>query len=190
MNEALIPIPRIESRAPNGNTIEWEIPNKVEATLMLVDRIRYTIITKVKVDKKHWWNRSHKIYTFSSSDPAEALLEGLNFIETHGYFIDHKTIEIGEHIGEESIKQLEQAKDTDEFCKLTEAALHEIEDEIKRRSDLEDSFNKFLLDLDVSVPLETQFKKWAENNNGSFTDSELKDCAERAVKIYMNKKAT
>jgi len=156
---------------------------------MLVDRIGYTIIATVKVDKKHWWNRSEKTFTFSSADPAEALLKGVDFIERHGYFIDHNTIEFGEQIGETD-KPLERAEDVDEFCKLAEAALNEIDDEIKRRSDLEESFNKFLLDLDMNVPLEIQFKKWAENYNDGFTDNEIKDCAERVVKVYMDKKAT
>ena len=47
----LIPIPRVESRAPHKNTIEWEMPRKVMVSLMLVEKIGYTFIAQVKVKK-------------------------------------------------------------------------------------------------------------------------------------------
>jgi len=94
-----IPIPRVESRAPNKNTIEWEIPSKVKVVFMLTEKIGYTIIANVKVEKKHWWNRSFKTFTVSSANPAEAIMKGLDFVEKYGYHIDHNTIQFGEKIG-------------------------------------------------------------------------------------------
>jgi len=95
----LIPIPRVESRAPHKNTIEWEIPRKVMVSLMLVEKIGYTFIAKVKVKKKHWWNSSYKIFTISNPDIMEVITIGLDFLKRYGYYIDHKTIKFGEVVG-------------------------------------------------------------------------------------------
>ena len=100
MNEKkLISIPRVESRAPNKNTIEWEIPEKVSLCLMLVERIGYTFLAKVNVKKKHWWNSSHNTFTTSSINPMEAVMKVSDFLEQHGYYIDSNTVEFGEIIG-------------------------------------------------------------------------------------------
>ncbi len=100
MPENLTPIPRVESRAPNKNTIEWEIPDKVLATLMLVSRVGYMFLVKVKQKKKHWWNKSWQTFTANAADPATAVLTGLDFLEKHGYIIDHNSIEFGEKVGD------------------------------------------------------------------------------------------
>jgi len=99
MSENLTPIPRVESRTPNKNTIEWEIPDKVLATLMLVSEVGYMFLTKVKQKKKHWWNKSWQTFTTNAADPATAVLTGLDFLEKHGYTIDHNSIEFGERVG-------------------------------------------------------------------------------------------
>ncbi len=96
----LISIPRVQSRAPNKNTIEWEIPGKVSVGFMLVDRLRYFVFMKIRVEKKHWWNRSWKSCTAKSHDPAEALINALDILEQHGFFIDYNTIQFGEKIGD------------------------------------------------------------------------------------------
>ena len=95
----LISIPRVESRAPHKNTVEWEISNKARVTLMLVETIGYTFIAKVKV-KKHWWNSSYKTFVVSSPDITEVITKGLDFLEHHGYYIDHETLKFGEVIGD------------------------------------------------------------------------------------------
>lgn len=95
----LISIPRVESRAPNKNTIEWEIPDRVSVGLMLVEKIGYTVLVKVKVEKKHWWNSSYKTFTTSSLNPAEAIMKMSDFLEQYGYYIDHNTVRLGEIIG-------------------------------------------------------------------------------------------
>ena len=100
MSTNLVPIPRVESRAPNKNTIEWEITDKVLATLMLIDRVGYIFLTKMKQEKKHWWNKSWETFTTKAADPATAVLTGLDFLEKHGYTIDHNSIEFGEKIGD------------------------------------------------------------------------------------------
>ena len=95
----LISIPRVESRAPNKNTIEWEIPEKVSVGLMLIEKIGYTFMVKVNVKKKHWWNSSHNTFTTSSTDIVEAITKVFDFLEQHGYYIDSDTLEYGEIIG-------------------------------------------------------------------------------------------
>jgi len=95
----LISIPRVESRAPNKNTIEWEIPDKVFVCLMLVERIWYTFSAKVKIKKKHFWNSSHKTITIISINPTEAVMKVTGFLEKHGYYIDSNTVEFGEIVG-------------------------------------------------------------------------------------------
>lgn len=102
MSENLTPIPRVDSRAPNKNTIEWEIPDKVFAGLMLVSGVGYIFLAKVKQKKKHWWNKSWETFsTNAATDPATAVLTGLDFLKKHGYTIDHNSIEFGERVGEE-----------------------------------------------------------------------------------------
>jgi hypothetical protein len=92
-------IPRVESRAPNKNTIEWEIPDQVSVGLMLIERIGFTFIAKVKVKKKHWWHSSHKTFTVSSSNPMEAVIKVSEFLEGYGYYIDSDSIAHGEIVG-------------------------------------------------------------------------------------------
>lgn len=99
MKKRLISIPRVTSTAPNKNTIEWAIPNKVKVSFMLIERIGYTIIISVTVEKKHWWNRPDKTFTASSPNPADPIMKGLEFLGKYGYYIDHNTIEFGEKIG-------------------------------------------------------------------------------------------
>jgi len=99
MTENLISIPRVESRAPNKNTIEWEIPGKVTVGLMLIKRVGYAFMAKVKVKKKHWWSSSHKTFAASNPNVMEVIIKGLEFLEGHGYYIDHNTIELGETAG-------------------------------------------------------------------------------------------
>jgi hypothetical protein len=96
----LISIPRVQSRAPNKNTIEWKIPGKVSVGFMLVDRAGYFVFMKIRVEKKHWWNRSWKTCTAKSHDPAEAVINALDILETHGFYIDRDTIQFGEKIGD------------------------------------------------------------------------------------------
>jgi hypothetical protein len=93
-------IPRVQSSAPNKNTIEWEIPGKVKVGFMLVDRAGYFVFTKIRVEKRHWWNRSWKTYTAKSHDPIEAVMNALDILETHGFYIDQNTIQFGEAIGD------------------------------------------------------------------------------------------
>lgn len=100
MNENLTPIPRIESRAPNKNTIEWEIPKKVLVGFMLVGGVGYFVFIKIKVLKKYWWNRSWKTFTSKSHGPAEAIMNALDILEKYGYYIDANTVQFGEKIGD------------------------------------------------------------------------------------------
>ena len=100
MGKNLISIPRVQSSAPNKNTIDWEIPGKVKVGFMLVDRAGYFVFMKIRVEKKHWWNRSWKTYTAKSHDPSKAMIEALDILEANGYHIDQNTIQFGERIGD------------------------------------------------------------------------------------------
>lgn len=100
MSINLVSIPRVESQAPNKNTVEWEIPDKVVVALMLVSGVGYMFLAKVKQEKKHWWNKTWKTFTTKAADPATAILTGLDFLEKYGYTIDHNSIEFGEKIGD------------------------------------------------------------------------------------------
>lgn len=100
MSENLISIPRVESRVPNKNTIEWEIPGKALASLLLVNKAGYMFLAKVKQKKKHWWNKSWKTFTTNATDPATAILTGLDFLKKHGYMIDSDSVKFGEKIGD------------------------------------------------------------------------------------------
>jgi len=93
-------IPRVESKAPQKNTIEWEIPNEVLASLMLVSGVGYTFLIKVKNNKKYWWESTWKNFSKIAPDPTSALFPGLDFLEKFGYSIDHNSVQFGEKIGE------------------------------------------------------------------------------------------
>lgn len=98
--QQLTPIPRVESRAPNKNTMEWEIPNVVLVSFLLVGRIGYTFLAKVKQQKKHLWNKSWETFTTSDVDPATAMLKGLDFLKKYDYTIDSDSVQFGEKIGD------------------------------------------------------------------------------------------
>lgn len=100
MKENLIPIPRIESRAPNKNTIEWEIPEKVSVGFMVIDKVGYFVFVKVKIKKHHWWNRSWKTFTIKSHNPADAIINALDALEKYGFYIDANSIQYGERVGD------------------------------------------------------------------------------------------
>ena len=95
----LTSIPRVPSGASNKNTIEWEIQNKVSVGLMLVQRIGYTFIVKIKKDKKHWWSSAYKTLVVSGQNVMELIQKISDFLEQYGYYIDADTIELGEVVG-------------------------------------------------------------------------------------------
>lgn len=96
----LITIPRVPSKAPQGNTIEWEIPDKVLVSFMMISQNGYMVLIKVKRYKKHWWCGQWKNYSVREADSAVALLKALDILEKHSYYIDEKSIEFGEQIGD------------------------------------------------------------------------------------------
>lgn len=99
MSTQLVSVPRVTGNAPNKNTIEWAIPNKVKVCFMLIETIGYTITINVEREKKHWWNRRAKEFVFSSSNPVVTITKGTRFLEKYGYYIDANTVSCGEEIG-------------------------------------------------------------------------------------------
>jgi hypothetical protein len=107
-------IPRVESKAPQKNTIEWEIPNEVLASFLLVSGAGYMFVIKVKSNKKHWWESSWKHFSKTAPDPTSAFMLGLDFLEKFGYCIDHNSVQFGEKIGEpEYLKNKKQKSESE-----------------------------------------------------------------------------
>ena len=96
MHKKLISIPRIRSSASQKNTIEWKIPQQVSVAFTLIDKFGYTVMVKVKVEKKHWWNRSWKTFAAHATTPDAAIKKGREFLESYGYTIDTNTIKFEE----------------------------------------------------------------------------------------------
>jgi hypothetical protein len=95
----LISVPRIGSRTARQDAIEWTIPSQVSVAFMSVDRFGYSLIAKVKVKKKHWWNRSWKNFVTHAPTPEEAVRKGLEFLESYGYTIEYDIDHFEEVIG-------------------------------------------------------------------------------------------
>lgn len=188
MNENnLISIPRVKSRAPNKNTIEWEIPDKVSVCLMLVEKIGYTVLVKVKVEKKHWWNSSHKKFTTSSPNPIEVTMKMSDFLEQYGYYIDHNTVEFGEKIGTPDFSNNSGQDKTDKGIDGLDELIDETDEEIirKTKKEIEKSFKKFLLfGLDRKKPFEEQFKAWAVSLGDTITYLDIESYIDRALDKY------
>lgn len=81
-------IPRINNSSSEEQTIEWQIPGRVSAAFMFTEATGYSFIAKVRVEKKHWWNRSWKTYITHSKNEEDAFRKGLKFLESHDYQID------------------------------------------------------------------------------------------------------
>ena len=56
-----------------------------------IEKFGYTVSAKVKVEKKHWWNRSWKTFITHAPTTAEAIRKGLGFLESYGYTIEFDT---------------------------------------------------------------------------------------------------
>lgn len=188
MNENnLISIPRVESHAPNKNTIEWEIQNKVSVCLMLVEKIGYTVMVKVTVEKKHWWNSSHKKFTTSSLNPVEATVKMSNLLEQYGYYIDHNTVEFGEKIGSPDFLNNSGQDKTDKGIDVLDELIDEADEEIirKTKKEIEKSFKKFLLiGLDRKKPFEEQFKAWVVSLGDAITYLDTESYIDRTRDKY------
>ncbi|MCK5116582.1 MAG: hypothetical protein KAR44_08265 [Candidatus Aegiribacteria sp.] len=98
-NKILTSIPQIRNQTSKNDAIEWEIPQQVSVALAFIDKCGYTVIAKVRIDKKHWWNRPWKTFITHAPSPAEAIKNGLEFLESYGYTIDYNTDQFEEMIG-------------------------------------------------------------------------------------------
>lgn len=99
VTSTLIALPRVESSSPSKNTIEWEIPDSALVVFMLVQGVGYTVTLKVRVHRRHWWNRAWITRTISSNDPSDAIMRAVTVLEENGYTIDHNTVQWGEKVG-------------------------------------------------------------------------------------------
>jgi hypothetical protein len=96
----LVSVPRIGSQTPQTGAIEWEIPGQVSVAFMLVDEFGYSLMAKVRIDKKHWWNRPWKTFIAHAPTPDEAARKGLEFLESFGYRIDFDARQLEEMTGD------------------------------------------------------------------------------------------
>jgi len=88
-NKDLTSIPQIRNQPSQKDAIEWEIPEQVSVAFMFIDKFGYTLSAKVRVEKKHWWNRSWKTFITHAPTTAEPFKKGLEFLESHGYTIEY-----------------------------------------------------------------------------------------------------
>ena len=91
MYNQLTTIPQILNQTVKKDSIEWQIPDRVSAAFMFIEKMGYSFIAKVKVEKKHWWNRSWETFITHAPVQSDALKKGLEFLEGHGYAIDPGT---------------------------------------------------------------------------------------------------
>lgn len=92
----LIKLPRVESKAPNKNTIEWELPDKAKFVYMIIQRLGHTTVISVKKAKKHWWSKKWETKMIHESDAMTAIAKGLDFLEQYGYTLDNHDLSFQE----------------------------------------------------------------------------------------------
>lgn len=84
-------IPKVYRNTPNVYSLDWEIPQKVNVTILRV-RDTYFFMVKIMLQKKHWWSKSKVTFHTKSEDVNEVIQRGFEFLGEHGYQIDPTTI--------------------------------------------------------------------------------------------------
>ncbi len=97
-NKKLTSIPQIRNQSSKNDAIEWNIPQQVSVAFMFIEKFGYTVSTKVRVEKKHWWSRSWKTFITHAPTEAEAIRKGLEFLESYGYTIEFDTDQFEERV--------------------------------------------------------------------------------------------
>ncbi len=95
----LISVPEVMRSSPGKKAKEWEIQDRISVALTLLDEFGYTLMVKVRVRKKHWWNRPWKNFVAHAPSAAEALEKGQEFLESQGYAIECDPEEAEEVLG-------------------------------------------------------------------------------------------
>ncbi|WP_271766692.1 hypothetical protein [Aquimarina algiphila] len=89
----MILIPRATSHNTQKSTYEWRIRRRVSVALTYIEAYGYTIMAKVKIKKKYFWNRSWKTFTvYDISNPEKALKKAIELLEDYGFTIDAKNL--------------------------------------------------------------------------------------------------
>lgn len=119
-NQKLKLVPRVENKGPQKSIIEWEIPNEIVVSLMMVENMGWLLIAKVKRKKKSWWSRaSEENFIESGANIDMILKKGLVFLDKFGYLIDFNDFKEGERIGDpEYFKEMIKSY-KEEICNLT-----------------------------------------------------------------------
>lgn len=98
--EKLMKVPRVPSATyKEKDAVEWEISDRISVAFMLVEDFGYTLMGKVRVEKKHWWNRPWKNFVVHDEVPAEAVRKGQEILGSYGYTIDYDLDELLDSIG-------------------------------------------------------------------------------------------
>lgn len=95
----LISVPRTADPVSGRASIEWEIPGQVSVAFALIDKFGYTVMARVRVNKKHWWNRSWKTFATHATNPSEAVSKGQELLERYGYKLEYDIDELERVVG-------------------------------------------------------------------------------------------
>lgn len=92
MYKKLTTVPRIVNDKNQKDTLEWQIPQQISVVFTFLDNFGFTFMAKVRVEKKHWWNRSWQTFTAHDTDAASAIAKGNALLERYGYTIDQNSV--------------------------------------------------------------------------------------------------
>lgn len=105
--DRMISVPRVEGTLSRSEAVEWSIPDRVSVALVHLEDYGFTLMAKVRVDKRHFWSRSWKTFADHAPTVEEAMDKGLEFLEPHGYTIEYDTDRLKEILeGEKPLKGL------------------------------------------------------------------------------------
>ncbi|MFZ2189374.1 MAG: hypothetical protein WA057_02370 [Candidatus Magasanikiibacteriota bacterium] len=94
-NKKLISLPRIESKAPGKNSIEWELPDEAKFVYMIIKELGHTTIITIKKDAGKT-NPEFISEMIHESDAMTAIAKGVDFLEQYGYTLDNSTLSFAE----------------------------------------------------------------------------------------------
>jgi len=110
MREDLTKLPRIASKAPGKNSIEWEIANKAKFVYLIIDKLGHTSMVSVKKERAKWWNKKWDTFMTHEKDAMTAIAKGLDFLEKYGYTLDNSKLSFQEKmvLGLQTMKDLKK----------------------------------------------------------------------------------
>lgn len=89
--ENLIPLPRIESRVPNKNSIEWVISDEATFVYMIIRDLGHTTTIAIKKDSSGT-NEEWITKVIHEDDAMTSIAKGVDFLEQYGYTLDTSSL--------------------------------------------------------------------------------------------------